>query len=198
MDENRWVTPADSMRPRANASSSSGRVLAFGVLFTIAIASIAGGVLLDRYVLLPRIFHMGPPGRGGGPAGMMGDRGGRRGPERGRQAFHDRLADDLGLTSTQRVQMDSLMDAQERELRAAHESVQPRIDSIVSDTRAKLDALLSAEQRQKLDSLRARGSFGPPPGRGRRRGPGPGFGPGEGGMPPAQPPSNSSAGTPRR
>lgn len=179
MSENQWVTPQRGAAgvPRTS-STRSGRLLALGVLVTIAIASVAGGVLLDRYVLLPRIFGVrgGPPG---GPrlAGGRDRDGHRAGPERGRQAFHDRLAEELGLTTPQRAQMDSLMDEQERALRAAHEVVQPRIDSIVSDTRKKLDALLSAEQRQKLDSLRARGAFGPPDGRGRRRGPGgPGFG----------------------
>jgi Spy/CpxP family protein refolding chaperone len=195
MTENRWTPPdaGPAGSSRGQPSPRGGRLLALGVLFTIAVASVAGGVLLDRYVLLPRIFGF----RGMGEGGMRSRTGpppggrGRGGSDRGggRQAFHERLAEELSLTPSQRSRMDSLMDRQERALRAAHEAVQPRIDSIVGDTRTKLDALLTAEQRQKLDSLRARGAFGAPDGRGRRRGPGPDAfgpagGPGSSGKPP--------------
>lgn len=150
------------------AARRGGRLAAAAVLLTIAVAGVAGGVVLDRYVIIPNRFEaqrgiMGGPRRRG-DSSRPGDRG--RG---GRQAFHDQLSRLLELTPEQRQQLDTVMSRQARELREAHAIVQPRVDSIVRGTRRQLDSILTPAQREKLRALRDSGGwFGPQPG--RRRG----------------------------
>jgi Spy/CpxP family protein refolding chaperone len=140
-----------------------GRILAALVLFLVAVAGGLTAVVLDRFVLRP------PPGPhfhefGRGPGG--------RPPERERAA-RDRFAQELGLSQEQRVRIDSLMDRQLKEIRAVREQVQPRLDSIVGQTRREIDAILTPEQRKKAQELAQRrfgdrgdwhgGPMGPPP-----------------------------------
>lgn len=148
-----------------------GRLAAAAVLLTIAVAGIAAGVVLDRYVILPRRFDSDHGVVDGGGARRRG--GGMRNGERerrgGRQEFHDRLARLLDLTPEQRVQLDTVMARQARDLREAHAAAQPRVDSIVRRTRRQLDSLFTPAQREKLRALRDSGGwFGAQPG--RRRG----------------------------
>ena len=176
-------TPVD--RARRDASESRGgnvvlspgaaRILAVVVLLTIGLAGMAGGVALDRYVILPRRFGMRPVD---GPPFF---------PGRDRGAFIDRLNHYLELTPAQSTRFDSLMNAEDRELRRAREIAQPHIDSIVSETRREIDSILTPAQREKLHRLReerlggepgrglgGRDSVGGEPrGRGRRGGPSP-------------------------
>jgi hypothetical protein len=157
-------------------SPGAARVLAIVVLLTIGLAGMAGGVALDRYVILPRRFGVRPPAE---PRGVLF-------APRGRQAFQERLTQYLDLSAEQRTQFDSLMNREERELHAARAIAQPRIDSIVSETRREVDAILSPAQREKLHKLREDGlapggrDFGgrdsaDPGRRGRRGGGGPPF-----------------------
>ncbi|HEY7634801.1 MAG TPA: hypothetical protein VH763_04615 [Gemmatimonadales bacterium] len=138
-----------------------GRILAALILFLVALAGGLTAVALDRLVLRP------PPGPhfhdfGRGPGG--------RAPERERAA-RDRFAKELGLTSDQRVRIDSLMDRQLKEIRSVREQVQPRLDSIVAQTRREIDTILTPEQRTKAKELAQRrfgdrrdwGPMGPPP-----------------------------------
>ena len=142
--------------------SGGGRLIAALVLIVVAFVGVAGGVALDRRVLLPHRPH--PSFEARGPRGL-GPNGVRR--------MRDRLADTLALTPTQRQQMDSLMDRQLAEFRAVREKVQPQMDSIFEATRRAVDSLLTPEQRQKLERMRQTRAFGPPfPGMERRREPG--------------------------
>jgi|SRR6185437_6917195 len=123
-----------------------GRIVAALVLFLVAVAGGLTAVVLDRFVLRP------PPGPrfhdfGRGPGG--------RPPERERAA-RDHFAKELGLSPTQRVRIDSLMDRQLKEIRAVREQVQPRLDSIVGQTRREIDAILTPEQRKKAQELAQR------------------------------------------
>jgi Spy/CpxP family protein refolding chaperone len=124
-----------------------GRRLAALVLLLVALAAGVAGVALDRLVLLPMRFG-GPPA--GGPPW-------RHGPERGRvpreQALRDRFARELGLSAEQRLRIDSLMDRQLRAVREARSQIQPRLDSVVSQTRREIDAILTPEQRAKAAEL---------------------------------------------
>jgi Spy/CpxP family protein refolding chaperone len=180
-NETEGGNPAD--RARRDTSESRGgnvvlspgaaRILAVVVLLTIGLAGMAGGVALDRYVILPRRYGMRPPD---GPRFFPGG---------GRQAFIDRLNHYLELTPEQRTRFDSLMNAEDLELRHAREIAQPHIDSIVSETRREIDSILTPAQRDKLHRLREEGlgprrgfggrdsGGGEPGGRGRRGGPPP-------------------------
>jgi Spy/CpxP family protein refolding chaperone len=150
-----------------------GRILAALVLFLVAVAGGLTAVVLDRFVLRP---PPGPhfPGFGWGPGG--------RPPERERAA-RDGFAKELGLTPAQRVRIDSLMDRQLQEIRAVREQVQPRLDSIVGQTRREIDAILTPEQRKKAQEMAQR-RFGD---RGEWRR-GPVLGPPDGPMGPPPPP----------
>lgn len=137
------------------------------LMLLVALGGGIAGVAIDRLVLLPWHFsgRFGPPGRGG-PEGME-----RRG--------RDRFARELGLSDGQRVRIDSLMERQMTELRAVRGEVQPRLDSILAQTRRSIDSILTPEQREKAEKLmRRREARGPMelrdgPGRPGPDGPGP-------------------------
>lgn len=148
--------------PPARRGGGGGRLIAALVLIIVAFVGVAGGVALDRGVLLHR-RHAGFGGRGSRELGANG----------GVRRMRDQLADTLGLSATQRQRFDSLMDRQLAEFRAVREKVQPQMDSIFEATRRAVDSLLTPEQRQKLERMRQARAFGPPfPGMERRREPG--------------------------
>jgi Spy/CpxP family protein refolding chaperone len=65
------------------------------------------------------------------------------------------MYEELELSARQRAAMDSLIDAADCDRRTAMKPVQPQLDSIKQRARTAMDALLTAEQRTKLESLRA-------------------------------------------
>lgn len=78
------------------------------------------------------------------------------------RAYWDRIGREWGLTAAQRQVIDSLMDAQRREITAIYAPLRPSLDSAyarsrqVSDsTMAHLRLVLTPEQREKLDAMRA-------------------------------------------
>lgn len=64
------------------------------------------------------------------------------------------MYDDLDMSATQRVAMDSLFDARNCQYDAIFRPVQPALDSLRSATRDKMNQILTAEQRSKLDVRR--------------------------------------------
>lgn len=81
---------------------------------------------------------------------------------RGPRAYWDRIAKEWELTPQQRVVIDSLMDAQHRQIAALYRPIRPSIDSIkvleraVSDSTAeRMRAILTPAQRVKMDAMRA-------------------------------------------
>jgi Spy/CpxP family protein refolding chaperone len=171
-------------------ASGKNRRMAGLVMLLIAVGGGAAGVALDRLVFLPMHFHGRPfgPGRGGPP-----------GPEMEQRA-RDRFSREIGLNADQQKRVDSLIDRQMTEFRAVRSEMQPRLDTIFSQTRKAIDAILTPEQRAKAEELMRRGrgprGRGPDdhrggPGGPGERGPGPG-GPGRpddrGAPPPEQPP----------
>lgn len=78
------------------------------------------------------------------------------------RTYWDRIAAEWKLTPPQRVVIDSLMDAQRRRISALYAPLRPALDSVndraraVSDsTQIQLRLVLTAEQRVKLDAMRA-------------------------------------------
>jgi Spy/CpxP family protein refolding chaperone len=150
--------------PTARARGSAGPLLAALVLLLAAVVGGVAGVVLDRHVLLPRMFH--------------GDHFPGHRPPRDRE-FRSRFARDLGLSPDQQVRIDSIMDREARELRLLRGRIQPQLNSIIGRTRHQMDSVLTPEQRQRAEEIRRRHPRppGPPPGA---------FGPMEG--PPGEPP----------
>lgn len=64
------------------------------------------------------------------------------------------MYDDLDMSAAQRSAMDSLFDARNCQYDAIFRPVQPALDSLRSATRDKMNQILTAEQRAKLDTRR--------------------------------------------
>jgi Spy/CpxP family protein refolding chaperone len=64
------------------------------------------------------------------------------------------MYDDLGLQPAQRSAMDSLFDARNCQYDAIFRPIQPALDSLRVATRDKMNQILTAEQRNKLDTRR--------------------------------------------
>jgi len=64
------------------------------------------------------------------------------------------MYDDLDMTPAQRVAMDSLFDARNCEYDAIFRPIQPALDSLRTATRDKMDQILTAGQRSRLDVRR--------------------------------------------
>jgi Spy/CpxP family protein refolding chaperone len=69
-------------------------------------------------------------------------------------APRQRMYEDLALTETQRVTMDSLLDEQNCRVGALMKPVRPRLDSIRSLARQQMAQILTPEQVAKLESRR--------------------------------------------
>lgn len=65
------------------------------------------------------------------------------------------MYEDLGLSEAQRCVMDSLLDARSTQIRAVMNPVQPQLDSIRSAAHQQVLAILSPEQRVKLETRAA-------------------------------------------
>jgi Spy/CpxP family protein refolding chaperone len=64
------------------------------------------------------------------------------------------MYDDLDMTPAQRVAMDSLFDARNCQYDAIFRPIQPALDSLRTTTRDKMDQILTASQRSRLDVRR--------------------------------------------
>lgn len=64
------------------------------------------------------------------------------------------MYDDLDMSPTQRSAMDSLFDARNCQYDAIFRPIQPALDSLRTATRDKMNQILTAEQRRKLDIRR--------------------------------------------
>jgi Spy/CpxP family protein refolding chaperone len=147
-------------RGPSQASVRGQRLIAALVVALALITGVVLGVGVDRGILLR---NHGPYG---GRAAFGMRLGGRRGPpERVRQRF----ATELGLSTTQMAQIDSIMSQQMARRRALDDSMGARMRVFMDSTRAAVDRILTPDQRQKLAALRARRDSGrgprpPPPG----------------------------------
>jgi Spy/CpxP family protein refolding chaperone len=174
-----------------HVAAHSRRTASFVMLALLA-GGLAGGVLLDRFLLLPRRAAVSQSSRrtddtrdsGARSGGWRGT--GREGGGRGdmRRRFSERMTTELGLSPSQRERMDTIFAHQFAAMDSVTRTMRPSIDSIVKRAQRSVDSVLSDEQRRKLVELRkqrgARGSRGGPGGSG---GPGGFGGPGSRGGP---------------
>jgi len=85
---------------------------------------------------------------------MMGGDGHGR-PRSWREA-RARMYDDLELTTTQRVAMDSVLDRGRREMQEITRPMRPRLDSVRARTDSAMRQILNDEQRARFDERRQR------------------------------------------
>ena len=64
------------------------------------------------------------------------------------------MYDDLDMTPVQRASMDSLFDARNCQYDAIFRPIQPALDSLRMATREKMNQILTAEQRSRLEQRR--------------------------------------------
>jgi Spy/CpxP family protein refolding chaperone len=165
--------PADPSATLGTPRRARGRLVAFLVLLLVALGGGLAGVAIDRLVLLPRHFGGRPP-----IGDLMGGPMGRHTPQDREREFRDRMARELGLSESQRVRIDSLMERRLLEVRAIREQARPGLDSVLVRTRRQIDSILTPEQREKAQAMVRRGGLhgrgpmgpllregiGPPPG----------------------------------
>lgn len=72
-----------------------------------------------------------------------------------RASYRDRLAKELGMSSEQRVQLDSILDKRHRDMTAAWEPVRPTLDSIRERARDEIRDMLSTDQRAAFEQYLA-------------------------------------------
>jgi hypothetical protein len=89
----------------------------------------------------------------GGVVGFSADRVFRAG-DNSIAARRKALYDDLGLAASQRTQLDSVFDDSNCQLEAVFKPIQPALDSIKSARRAAMNAILTSEQRTRLEARR--------------------------------------------
>ncbi len=89
----------------------------------------------------------------GGVVGFSADRVFRR-DETSIAAKRKALYDDLELQSAQRAAMDSLFDARNCKYDAIFRPIQPALDTLKLETRGRINAILTTEQRARLDVRR--------------------------------------------
>jgi Spy/CpxP family protein refolding chaperone len=64
------------------------------------------------------------------------------------------MYDDLDLAPAQRAAMDSLLDARNCKYDAIFKPIQPALDTLKLETRGRINAILTPEQRARLDVRR--------------------------------------------
>jgi hypothetical protein len=70
-----------------------------------------------------------------------------------RGAMRRFLAEELSLTPTQRVAVDSILDKRHRDMSVVIAPVKPRLDSIRDAARAEVNKLLDEKQRRRFQKL---------------------------------------------
>ena len=89
----------------------------------------------------------------GGAVGFSADRMFRQ-PDDTIQARRQRMYDDLGLAQTQRATLDSVFDLSNCQLDVLYAPLQPAYESIKAARRSQINAILTPDQRTRLDARR--------------------------------------------
>ena len=130
------------MKPRRGVSP---RVVAGVVLVLAGLVGAVAGMALDRTVL--------------SPCQEDGASRGRRVPYWARSGEEHRerwlkVSRSLNLSPAQTAAIDSILAEQARELELARKTVEPGFREIMHVTRERIDAVLTAEQKQQLEDQR--------------------------------------------
>src|SRR5436853_5531475 len=114
--------------------------------------TLAGNTRLKVWLVLVVVFVLGSI-TGAALTGLYRSRAGADRPEK---AMHDRfekMRRELNLTDEQTKAVSNILDETRNEYRALHMELKPRFDEPRQKARAKIRALLSAEQQQKFDAM---------------------------------------------
>ncbi len=114
--------------------------------------SMQGHTKLKIWLVLLIVFVLG----GVTGAALGGLYRSRASSERPEKAMHDRfekMRRELNLTDEQTKAVSNILDETRNEYRALHTELKPRFDEPRQKARAKIRALLSAEQQGKFDAM---------------------------------------------
>ncbi len=101
-------------------------------------AGTAAGVAADRFHLLPGTARAEEP--------TAPEEGERREGRRERQTTIERFADELSLTTEQRVEIDGILDHYRASLKFLWSEVRPRYRTLIDSVRTQIEAVLTPEQ----------------------------------------------------
>lgn len=128
------------------------RSLAVIVIVAIIVASVVGGIAIDRVLLQPAA-----------PT-MLADTGfhplstALRSPTpEERRRIRNQLAKELNLTPAQDSAIDAIMMQRASEFSALREEIRPRVERLVSDVRSDMEQVLTPAQREHFRRLQLRG-----------------------------------------
>ena len=137
--------------------TSSRVALIVGMIATLCVGVVIGVVLEHT------AFHPSWRARDWRRAGGMGLFHHGAGP----RLMDDRMASALSLTPAQRSQVDSIMSQSMRRVQQVQAQVRPQMRQIFTETHARIDSVLTPEQRERLRAIFPHRDDGPgrgPPG----------------------------------
>lgn len=105
------------------------------LLFLTFVAGAAAGIAGERLDLLPGLTRAEGPS----PDRRDDDR-------RGRQTTIERFADELGLSTAQRAEIDQILERYRSSMKGLWEDVRPRYRALVDSVRARIEEVLTPEQ----------------------------------------------------
>ncbi|HSJ08121.1 MAG TPA: hypothetical protein VK936_15555 [Longimicrobiales bacterium] len=131
------------------ATNIAPRVQAIVLLLLVATAGAVAGIVGDRLVSeradpSPAVEEA-RPGPGAGPW---------RWEARRDMRYGERLSSDLDLSPAQRAAIDSIVRDQQQRVRSLTAEVEPQFRAIAEQTRGRVEAVLTPEQRARLAELR--------------------------------------------
>jgi len=117
--------------------------------------TLTGRTRLKIWLVLVAVFLLGSV-TGAALTGLYRSRASGGGKESKERAMHERfekMRQELSLTDDQTTQVRAILDETRNEYRALREELRPRFDEPRMKARAKIRALLNAEQQKKFDTL---------------------------------------------
>jgi Spy/CpxP family protein refolding chaperone len=126
---------------------TSSRLRAGIIIGLIALCSALAGAAVERSVI-QRVMAQRRPLPPFGPPRFT-----READTRRRTDMLDRMTKDLTLTPTQRAGIDSVMQHSDSLLRGIRMEIQPRLEQVLANSRAAIDARLEPQQRVKYEAM---------------------------------------------
>ena len=113
--------------------------------------TLTGHTKLKVWLVLVVVFVLGSI-TGAAITGLYRLRAGSDRPERSAHDRFEKMSRDLSLTEDQRKQVSAILDETRNEYKALRAEVRPRFEEPRQKARARIRALLNAEQQQKFDA----------------------------------------------
>lgn len=114
--------------------------------------SMQGHTKLKIWLVLLVVFVLGGV-TGAALGGLYRSRASSERPEKAMHERFEKMRRELNLTDEQTKAVSAILDETRNEYRALHTELKPRFDEPRQKARARIRALLTAEQQQKFDAM---------------------------------------------